>query len=123
MSPAEQNPQRQNEQSYLNNYLAKIDHINAALTAEPSIQKIAATNTSSITSRLSSTCPTTGHLLVWPNWIRSKVVKIASNCREEDKTLLMILRLSGLDLDDEVRKGGGTEREQRQYDLDDASQP
>ena len=33
----------------------------------------------------------------------------------------MILSLSGLDLDDEVRKGGEADREQRQYDLDDAS--
>ena len=40
---------------------------------------------------------------------------------EEDKTLLMIMSLSGLDLDDEVEKGNSTDREQRQYDLDDAS--
>ncbi len=41
---------------------------------------------------------------------------------EADKTLLMIMTLSGLDLEDEVNKGNSTDREQRQYDLDDASQ-
>ncbi len=40
---------------------------------------------------------------------------------EEDKTLVMILKLSGLDLDQEVQKGNQGDREQRQYDLADAS--
>ncbi|AFS52741.1 AAA family ATPase [Leptospirillum ferriphilum] len=40
----------------------------------------------------------------------------------EDETLLMIMSLGGLDLDDEVMKGNSRDREQRQYDLDDASQ-
>jgi predicted ATP-dependent endonuclease of OLD family len=41
---------------------------------------------------------------------------------EQDKTLLMIMELSGLDLDEVVQKGGGQDREQRTYDLDDASE-
>lgn len=45
----------------------------------------------------------------------------ANQASEEDKTLVMILKLSGLDLDQEVTKGNQGEREQRQYDLDDAS--
>lgn len=43
---------------------------------------------------------------------------------EEDKTLLTILELSGLTIQDEVTKGNSADtnvREQRQYDLDDAS--
>jgi predicted ATP-dependent endonuclease of OLD family len=40
---------------------------------------------------------------------------------EEDKTLLTILELSGLNIQDEVNKGNSSDREQRQYDLDDAS--
>ncbi len=40
---------------------------------------------------------------------------------DEDKTLLTILSLSGLDLEKEVAKGSLPDREQRQYDLDDAS--
>ena len=39
---------------------------------------------------------------------------------EEDKTLLMIMELSGLNVDEEVKKGNQPDREQRQYDLDDA---
>lgn len=40
---------------------------------------------------------------------------------EEDKTVLMLMGLSGLELEEEVRKGNLADREQRQYDLDDAS--
>src|SRR5260370_37599302 len=40
---------------------------------------------------------------------------------EEDKTILMVMKISGLDLDKEVEKGNSPNREQRQYDLDDAS--
>jgi predicted ATPase len=45
----------------------------------------------------------------------------SSGSTEEDKTLVMIMKLSGLDLDQEVQKGNQNDREQRQYDLDDAS--
>jgi predicted ATP-dependent endonuclease of OLD family len=46
----------------------------------------------------------------------------AGSPTDEDKTLLMILKLSGLDLDQEVKKGNDTNsREQRQYDMADAS--
>lgn len=45
----------------------------------------------------------------------------SSKPTEEDKTLVMLLKLSGLDLDQEVQKGNQNNREQRQYDLDDAS--
>jgi predicted ATP-dependent endonuclease of OLD family len=40
---------------------------------------------------------------------------------EEDRTLLMIMELSGLNLDKEVEAGNLPDREQRQYDIDDAS--
>ncbi|MCJ7632468.1 AAA family ATPase, partial [Candidatus Bathyarchaeota archaeon] len=40
---------------------------------------------------------------------------------EEDRTLLMVMGLSGLNLESEVTKGNSPDREQRQYDLDDAS--
>ncbi len=40
---------------------------------------------------------------------------------EEDKTFLTIMELSGLNLEEEVKKGNSPDREQRQYDLDDAS--
>jgi len=40
---------------------------------------------------------------------------------ESDETILLILKLSGLDLDEEVRKVGNQDREQRMLDLNDAS--
>jgi predicted ATPase/5S rRNA maturation endonuclease (ribonuclease M5) len=45
----------------------------------------------------------------------------SGNLTDEDKVLLMILALSGLDLDSECRKSEQTDREQRLYDLDDAA--
>ena len=39
----------------------------------------------------------------------------------EDRTLEMILELSGLNLEEEVRKAEKEDREQRQYDMDDAA--
>jgi predicted ATPase/5S rRNA maturation endonuclease (ribonuclease M5) len=43
----------------------------------------------------------------------------AKQLTPDDETFLMILALSGLDLDDLVAKGGKADRDQRQYDLDD----
>ncbi len=40
---------------------------------------------------------------------------------EEDRTLLTIMEIAKLNLEDEVRKGNLSDREERQYDLDDAS--
>ncbi len=40
---------------------------------------------------------------------------------EEDKTIMTLLELSGLILEDEVTKGNQNDREQRKYDLNDAS--
>ncbi|HEX3043510.1 MAG TPA: AAA family ATPase, partial [Bacillota bacterium] len=40
---------------------------------------------------------------------------------EEEKTFLTILELAGLNLDDEIAKENSAHRDQRQYDLDDAS--
>ncbi len=40
---------------------------------------------------------------------------------EEDKTIKILLELSGLDLKEEVQKGNTNDREQRRYDLNDAS--
>jgi predicted ATPase len=39
-----------------------------------------------------------------------------------DETILVIMEMSGLDLDEEVRKGGENDREQRILDMNDASQ-
>jgi predicted ATP-dependent endonuclease of OLD family len=47
--------------------------------------------------------------------------KIEGSLSDEDKTIIMIMELSGLDVEQEVEKGQMEDREQRQFDLDDAS--
>lgn len=41
---------------------------------------------------------------------------------EEDKTIILIMEMSGLDLEEEVRKGNQEDKEQRILDMNDASQ-
>ncbi|MGH9721703.1 MAG: AAA family ATPase [Bryobacteraceae bacterium] len=47
--------------------------------------------------------------------------KLSHTMTGEDRTLEMLLRLSGLTLESEVRRSKDADREQRQYDLDDAA--
>lgn len=47
--------------------------------------------------------------------------KQQNKLNEQDKTIITIMELSGLDLESEVQKGNIPDRTQRQYDLDDAS--
>ena len=120
MSPQNQNPQRQNEQQYINQYQAKLQEIANQLSSAPSIQKKAHEY---IVKRL----PTFIYMSDYRAFRGSaqldqvKQRKDRNQLTEEDKTLLIIMELSGLDLDSEVEKGNQPDREQRQYDLDDAS--
>lgn len=120
MSPAGQNPQRQHEQEYLGQYQAKLQEIARTLLATPSIQKKAHEY---VISRL----PTFIYMSDYRSFRGSaqldhvKQRKDRHQLTEEDKTLLTIIELSGLDLESEVTKGQQPDREQRQYDLDDAS--
>ncbi len=120
MSPADQNPQRQHEQSYLDDYLATIDQISISLSVEPSIRMRAH---AFVLNRI----PTFIYMTDYKAFTGSAQLDQVKSRQDhnlptdEDKTLLMILGLSGLDLNEEVRKGADADREQRQYDLDDAS--
>jgi len=120
MSPQNQNPQRQNEHQYINQYQAKLQEIANQLSSAPSIQKKAHEY---IVKRL----PTFIYMSDYRAFRGSaqldqvKQRKDRNQLTEEDKTLLIIMELSGLDLDSEVEKGNQPDREQRQYDLDDAS--
>ena len=120
ISPQNQNPQRQNEHQYINQYQAKLQEIANQLSSAPSIQKKAHEY---IVKRL----PTFIYMSDYRAFRGSaqldqvKQRKDRNQLTEEDKTLLTIMELSGLDLDSEVEKGNQPDREQRQYDLDDAS--
>lgn len=48
--------------------------------------------------------------------------KDAGNLRDDDATIITIMELAGLDLEEEVSKGGQKDREQRMLDMNDASQ-
>lgn len=120
MSPEGQNPQRQHEQEYLGQYQAKLQEIAKTLSATASIQKKAHEY---VISRL----PTFIYMSDYRSFRGSaqldqvKQRKDRQQLTEEDKTLLTIMELSGLGLESEVTKGQLPDREQRQYDLDDAS--
>jgi hypothetical protein len=47
--------------------------------------------------------------------------KTNNTLTEEDKTILLIMEMSGLNLEDEVKKGSQPDREQRMLDMSDAS--
>ena len=119
-SPAEQGPQHQKEQEYIQQYQAKLQSIAKELSGTPSIQRKAHEY---VVSRL----PVFIYMSDYRSFTGSaqldqvKQRKDRNQLTEEDKTLLTIMELSGLDLDAEVTKGQQPDREQRQYDLDDAS--
>ena len=48
--------------------------------------------------------------------------KDANQLRDDDRTIITIMEMAGLDLDQEVQKGGQADREQRMLDMNDASQ-
>jgi len=120
MSPAGQNPHRQHEQEYLAQYQAKLQEVAKTLSATPSIQNKAHEY---VIKRL----PTFIYMSDYRSFRGSaqldqvKQRKDRHQLTEEDRTLLTIMELSGLDLESEVTKGHQPDREQRQYDLDDAS--
>lgn len=120
MSPDGQEPDHGNEQEYITQYQAKLQQIAKALSAAPSIQKKAH-------EYVIKALPTFVYMSDYQSFHGSaqldqvKQRKDRSQLTGEDSTLLTIMELSGLDLESEVTNGQEPDREQRQYDLDDAS--
>ncbi len=48
--------------------------------------------------------------------------KDSNQLKDDDRTILTIMQMAGLDLDEEVQKGAQNDREQRMLDMNDASQ-
>jgi predicted ATP-dependent endonuclease of OLD family len=113
-------PQYQFEVDFTNAYLGKLEEIARALQSAPSIQKQAH---DSVVRRM----PTFIYMSDYRAFTGTAQLdevrqrKDSGRATEEDKTVLMIMELSGLRLEEEVSKGNSSDREQRQYDLDDAS--
>jgi predicted ATP-dependent endonuclease of OLD family len=118
MSPDNQNPQRQNEQQYITQYQSKLQEIAQQLAKAPSIQKKAH---EFVISRIPTFIYMSDYRAFTGTAQLDQVLQRQKQPTEEDKTLITIMELSGLDLESEVGKGKQADREQRQYDLDDAS--
>jgi len=67
-----------------------------------------------------SICLTTGHSPAKASLTKLKQRQDRGQLHDDDKTILMILDLAGLDLSTLVKQGTEQNREQRQFDLDDA---
>lgn len=115
-SPANQQPQVQNEQKFiagLGEVLKKIQ------STKPVNERVS--------SWVKEHLPTFIYMSDYRAFVGSaqldqvKQRKDRNQLTEEDRTLLMIMQLSGLNLEKEVEKGNQPNREQRQYDLNDAS--
>jgi len=118
MSPENQNPQRQNEQQYITQYQSRLQEIAKQLSKAPSIQKKAH---EFVISRIPTFIYMSDYRAFTGTAQLDQVLQRQKQPTEEDKTLITIMELSGLDLKSEVEKGKQADREQRQYDLDDAS--
>lgn len=120
VSPENSSTERQHEQDYVSQFTSKLTEIHGKLTAAPSIQKKAHEY---VIKRI----PTFVYMdeyraftgTAFLDQVKQRFDK--KQATDEDRTLNMILELSGLKLDEEVKKGGSEDREQRQYDLDDAA--
>lgn len=114
------NPQRQAEDQFVENHSARIDEV------AKSISK-AKTPRGAVREMVMKWLPTFVYMSDYRSFTGSAQLDQVLERRnrkaltEEDRTLLMILKLSGLDLEKEVAKGNAQDREQRQYDMDDAS--
>jgi predicted ATP-dependent endonuclease of OLD family len=114
-------PQHQHENEFIASYEAALNTVRDRLTKEPSIHKKAheyVIGLIPIFIYMSDYRAFTGTALL--DQVKQRFDQ--KKPTQEDETLLMIMNLAGLDLDDEVTKGNSKDREQRQYDLDDASQ-
>lgn len=118
---APETQQREREEQFITEFVARLEEIGSALQAAPSIQKKAH-------EYVIQHVPTFIYMSDYRTFTGTaqldEVKKRVDSNRptEEDRTLLTIMELSGLDLNEEVDKGNQTDREQRQYDLDDASE-
>jgi len=118
--PQQNSQHHQQEQNFINQYSTKLSEIKSELQKLPSIQKKAH-------EYIVKCLPTFIYMSDYKafkgtaqlNQVKER--KDQNRLSEEDKTLLTIMELSGLTLDSEVAKANQVDREQRQYDLDDAS--
>lgn len=120
LSADPQSPERQQEDPFVGAYTAKLREAGSRLKGLPTIQQKAQ-------KYIQDHLPTFIYMdeyrafrgTAWLDQLQQK--KRENRLDDEDKTLLMILDLAGLDLDSLIQKGGEKDKEDRQYDVSDGA--
>ncbi|MBT9143556.1 MAG: hypothetical protein DDT29_01964 [Dehalococcoidia bacterium] len=119
-TPGDPSPQHENEEQYVQQYLSRLNAIASRLASLGSLQQ-------NVQDYLINHIPTFIYMSDYRAFTGSAQLDLVkermnrNQLTEEDKTLLMIMELAGLNLDEGVQKGNLPDREQRQYDMSDAS--
>lgn len=119
-SPGHPQPQHSHESNFVDVFAQKLQEVATKLSSAPSMHQRAH---EFVVGRL----PTFIYMdeyrafqgSAYLDQVKQRVD--ASRATDDDKSLLMIMRLAGLSLNDEFQKAQAQDREQRQYDLDDAA--
>ena len=118
-------PQYSNENQFITDYAAKLTEVEAKLGEElTQYQKVHASIVSRLPTFIYMDDYKTFHGRADLAAIKERQNSTKLRLSEEDETLLMILKLSGLDLDDLIKQGKSKEQDiihDRQVDLQDAS--
>ena len=118
-------PQHSNETQFIGDYAAKLTEVEAKLGEElTQYQKVHASIASRLPTFIYMDDYKTFHGRADLAAIKERHNSTKLRLSEEDETLLMILKLSGLDLDDLIKQGKSKEQDvihDRQVDLQDAS--
>ena len=118
-------PQYSNENQFITDYAAKLTEVEAKLGEElTQYQKVHASIVSILPTFIYMDDYKTFHGRADLAAIKERQNSTKLRLSEEDETLLMILKLSGLDLDDLIKQGKSKEQDiihDRQVDLQDAS--
>lgn len=119
-SPGDQNPQHQHEQTFISQYVAAMKEMQKLIKETPSIQTRAH-------DYVVSNLPTFVYMDEYRSFVGTALLdQVKQRCdqkkaTETDKTLLTILSLAALDLDELVKSGQAANREERQLDLADGA--
>jgi predicted ATP-dependent endonuclease of OLD family len=112
------NPQQQQDQNALPTVNESIDNVISEIESTPLMR---------VVDYVHKTMPTFIYMDDYRTFVGSAQLDEIKNHREtgklrpEEETIVMIMKMAGLDLDEEVEKGGEDDREQRMLDMNDAS--
>lgn len=119
MTEGNAQPQHNHENNFIKAYARELTNIGQRLSEAPSMQKEAHEY---VVKRLPTFIYMDEYRAFRGTALLDQVKQRvdAKKATEDDKSLLMIMKLAELNLDEEVKKANAQDREQRQYDLDDA---